>query len=637
MKSTEASSAESQVAKLFGLYKAEWLNGQLFDLFTEPEYFKELRTQRPCVLIGGRGTGKTTVLRGMSYEGQFALGGCNPSAIDNWTYLGIYHRVNTNRVMAFIGPELTHQQWVRSFGHYVNLVLCGHLLDFILWYSRTSSREVTLDQKSLRKVQASLHISGCSDISNLADALDEARVRFEASINNVADKPPKDLSLQGAPIDELTEAIVSLPQFTGKQFFFLIDEYENLQDYQQQVMNTIIKHARSTYTFKIGVRELGWRVRATLNASEQLRHPADYARINIHEEFNHARFRSFAERICNDRLRRGLRDSGATSEVEPTVDIILPGITSDEEAMLLGAAEHNKSFVAKLKKVATREEVEFAKAMSPSNLYLAGYWAEAESRDISDVIRDIIDRPDSWRDTYNNYMYAALFSIHRKKAGIRKYYAGWDVMTRIADGNIRYLLELVHKSLLNHFESALDLCTPISPKDQTEAAQQVGRRNLSELEGITVEGGRLTKLLLSLGRIFQVFAETPSGHTPEVNQFQLGNSASITYDTSRESDADRLLAASVMHLALVRSPGNKPLDEADTREYDYMMHPIFSPFFGFSYRRKRKLRLTSKQLLGLIEQPKVTIREVLAANNREDPEELPDQLRLFEGYYAGGL
>ena len=63
--------AVAQLSQLFGSYKAEWLKEQLFDLFTEPQYFPELMTARPCMLLGGRGTGKTTVLRSLSYEGQF--------------------------------------------------------------------------------------------------------------------------------------------------------------------------------------------------------------------------------------------------------------------------------------------------------------------------------------------------------------------------------------------------------------------------------------------------------------------------------------------------------------------------------------------------------------------------------------
>ena len=61
----------------------------------------------------------------------------------------------------------------------------------------------------------------------------------------------------------------------------MLDEYENFEDYQQEVINTIIKHTGALYTFKIGIRELGWRRKSTLNPNEQLIHPADYVRIDI--------------------------------------------------------------------------------------------------------------------------------------------------------------------------------------------------------------------------------------------------------------------------------------------------------------------------------------------------------------------
>ncbi len=98
-------SIEEQLSQLFGSYKAEWLRERMFDLFSEPAYFPELTTPRPCVFLGGRGTGKTTALRCMSYEGQYALRGKSRDDIPTWSYYGMYYRVNTNRVTAFKGQE----------------------------------------------------------------------------------------------------------------------------------------------------------------------------------------------------------------------------------------------------------------------------------------------------------------------------------------------------------------------------------------------------------------------------------------------------------------------------------------------------------------------------------------------------
>ena len=72
-----------------------------------------------------------------------------------------------------------------------------------------------------------------------------------------------------------------------------------------------------------------------------------------------------------------------------------------------------------------------------------------------------------------------------------------------------------------------------------------------------------------------------------------------------------------------------------SRDYDYMIHPIFSPFFVFSYRKKRKITLQSSSLLKLVLKPKVGIKEVLENSNRTESLDfkLPDQLQLFGSYY----
>jgi hypothetical protein len=86
---------------------------------------------------------------------------------------------------------------------------------------------------------------------------------------------------------------------------------------------------------------------------------------------------------------------------------------------------------------------------------------------------------------------------------------------------------------------------------------------------------------------------------------------------------------------LLRAPGNKLGNDADTKDYDYMVHPIFSAFFEYSYRRKRKLKIEEAEILGLIREPTNTIRDILRRNHRLQDETLPEQLLLFQSYYEG--
>jgi hypothetical protein len=246
-------------------------------------------------------------------------------------------------------------------------------------------------------------------------------------------------------------------------------------------------------------------------------------------------------------------------------------------------------------------------------------------------VKSWIENKPEWKHRLDNHFHASLYTIRKGKRGIGKYYAGWDTYVSLSNGNIRYLLELVHAAFIRHMENDGTPQDPISPKSQTEAAEEIARKNLSELEGLSVEGGKLTKLVLSIGRILQVMASDARGHAPEVNQFH------IKQDSSRvdcSEQVKRILNQAVMHLALVRSPGNKLMSEGDTADYDYRLHPIFSPLFVFSHRKKRKFLLGDQQILGLISQPKDTIKEVLSQSNRSDDLSLPDQLSLFGSYYA---
>jgi hypothetical protein len=472
-------------------------------------------------------------------------------------------------------------------------------------------------------------VTNAANAKQLSGAVRSLKLHFEASINNAADREFPKLSMQGAPIDTLMRHLAALPRFKGKAFFFLLDEYENFEDYQQQVVNTLVKHASEFYTFKIGVRELGWRQRTTLNQNEALTSPADYVRIDIRARLEEHGFAEFAAAVCLDRLKLL---TGA-ADLLTDVKTLLPGMSDEEEAKLLGVEQALQQFDSRLGDLPASDRRELD-AMHPLEAFFAHYWADARNMTVAQVLSDRRRDPREWDTRYSNYKHAVLYCLKARKRGIRKYYSGWNVFVQLAAGNIRYLLELVERSLQLHILEGKKLSEPVSAKTQTEAAQGVGQKNLTELEGLSVQGARLTKLLLGIGRVFQLMAEHPVGHTPEVNQLH------VVFDddtpSSVTAEVTQLLQDAVMHLALLRFAGSK-LAQGETKDYDYMVHPIFAPFFVFSYRRKRKMTIRAVELRGLMEQPKSAIAAVLTAQNRKaDLESMPDQLVLFERFYAGG-
>lgn len=632
---------EANSKGILGLYKAEWLAGsKLFDFFTEPSYFQELKTTRPCVLIGGRGTGKTTVLRGLSYQGQYALNKNNTHLIKQWKFYGLYYRVNTNRVTAFTGDELSEEQWRKYFSHYINLSFCLLILEFANWYEINTKEKIVINQQLWTNALTTLHLRdvNISTITELIEEIELLLLEFEAAINTIIDCPINNLTMLSAPIDALSKAILNSPQLEGKQFFFLIDEFENFENYQQKILNTIVKHTTHNYTFKIGIRELGWRERATLNSNEQLTSPADYARIDIAEIFNSTRnpnrFGKFAQNIIETRLSYELNFN--TSNTIKIQDF-LPDLSELDEAVLL-LGDNALELQNELKNSVSDKEIkEKINTIELGHMYFIKYWSEVEHTNLKDNILDWLNNNSNWSNRINNHFHASLFTIRKNKSGIRKYYSGWNTYLKLANGNIRYLLELVNAAFLLYKEAVdsdsskiekTEKTIPISHEIQTQAAINIGSKNLSELEGLSVNGAKLKKLLLGLGRVFQVFAGNPSGHAPEVNQFHIR-------DNIINKQVDTILNQAVMHLALIRQSGNKLGTPTDTKDYDYMIHPIFSPYFVFSYRKKRKFLISQGTFIKLIDNTKEAITELLDNNNRENLENtLPDQLQLFDSYYA---
>ncbi|MDF2432026.1 MAG: hypothetical protein JWP44_1657 [Mucilaginibacter sp.] len=613
----------------FGSYRAEWLKSQIFELFAEPFYFPALQDSRPCVLEGGRGTGKTTVLRGLSYQGQYAIHKNDITAFDKSSFIGIYHRVNTNHVRAFTGGNLSEQEWERIFAHYFNLLICRDILIFIKWHNEINHSDEPLSSHACNLIAKAINIQeNCNNLDSLLEMFDVAMYTFQSEINNIIDRDLPKLSMAGDPIKIITEYAITLPQFKNKVFFILLDEYENYADYQQKILNTLIKHSSENYTFKIGVRELGWRIKHTLNPSELLYDPADYVLFNIEQKLteNESNFSDFAKNVCQQRIRKILAEDNDTAIYE--IDSALRGLTIEEEAELLEVTKtpHYKNFDIQPKLIKRK-----IKHLSHLYQFFISYWASVHNNTIPQAIEDYITNTTQWNIRYENYKYEMLFKIRkgRGKSGVQKYYAGWNTYTKLANGNIRYLMELVYRAYEKHLNNDEDLNVAVSPKDQTYAAQETGLKNLMELEGLWKNGAQLTKLLLGLGRVFQVLASSDGKSAPEKNQFAIEKSGEVS------TEFDELMRAAVMHLALIRTPGNKMGDDYSTRDYLYMIHPLYSAYFQFSHRKKRKINLKPDEIMGIINSPKDTIRHILQKTyiSKDSIDKLPQQMSLFENYY----
>ncbi len=74
----------------------------------------------------------------------------------------------------------------------------------------------------------------------------------------------------------MREIIEKVKVLSGSVFFIYIDEYENLRDEQQRLINTYIKHSEPPLIFNIATKRNGMRTNATVGA-EKITEIADFS------------------------------------------------------------------------------------------------------------------------------------------------------------------------------------------------------------------------------------------------------------------------------------------------------------------------------------------------------------------------
>ncbi|WP_242090864.1 hypothetical protein [Curtobacterium sp. DN_7.5] len=614
-----------EIGEAFGQVRTEHLRGaDVFSMFTTPVYWSQLRGLRPCFLIGGRGTGKTTTLRSLCYEGQAAL---RSRSIADWGMIGVYWRVDAGVVNTFRGRGLDEDQWEGLFAHYLNLQLVHQLLDFTKWRSIELQAQTAVDVEALGLACVSLGLPEVDNLMALRSAVRLAMARLQGALNGpTAALLQTPQSVAGTPVRYLVEALQYDQVIRECYFAFCIDEYENLSARQQQALNTLIKHSGDgAYTFKIGLRDsVNWSF-PTDARGQPLQEPADYTSVRIASNLGDEGFAEFASSICSARLLKISEAAGADLKK------LFPDLSVENEARLLGGLRKRDSIRASLEKMgASSSEIAFFDRLPLTQQLLIGYWANSKQVAATSVLREAYASESRWRGRVNNYAYAMLFTIAGRGASRRKYYSGWSILVQMADGNIRYVLQLVGEALTRHVADGNNLEQAVSPATQSDCAALVGERLVRELLGLSERGAQLMRLVLGIGRVFNLMARNPEGHTPEVNQVRLADPDSPDYPAAK-----LLLEEGVSQGCFAAFAGDKNSREsAAVKSYDYQLHPIFAAFFEYSHRSKRRMNIESRQVLRLAtDDVSGAVREITRGRETRGDIGMPLQLELYSDLY----
>jgi hypothetical protein len=632
---------QEQIHRLLASNRTEEIGYDVWKEYVLPPFFGNLTigdTKKPRVIIGGRGCGKTMLLRYLSHESTFSLS--RPSIPpDTLSHIGLYWRSDTQFASLMQHRGIPDDTWDTAFKHLAAVVLGIELLRSLESIARSSCgmlSEQDIASLSFQRLKA-FNDNIPADARALKDYLDDCLAAFETWANNVrAVSPP--LFLPGHDFLKKLIALVrqQLPQLDSAVFFVYIDEFENLAEYQQRIVNTWLKHSEPPLIFNLAMKRNGFKTRATAG-SESLSAIHDYRVFDL-EDFDLEReFPVFAAEILLLRLKLGHVDipvidpnqlravdqlaarteASYVRNVQTAVRSIFPAFSQREMAMEVFLDQTLKRrlvdrVVKALQKRGERsQDVErFVLDSHPEASIVVPALLHRETLPVQSVA-DELSRLSEGKDNkftgatdwiHNNFVgcYLQLFDGLGRPC---PFYSGFETFCYMSRGNMRHFLELCHKALSRADRGVVDAGTAISVAMQAEAARQVSADLLPEVRSFGPQGNNLHTFVLRLGSLLSLSQQSPSQSEPERTHFSI-----VGGDSELDEAAIRFFSEAVKWSVLFEEKGTKKKDVAGAEGVEYVLNPIYSPYFHVSYRKRRKFDLSPSDIRTIIggDYPSVT-------------------------------
>lgn len=275
-------------------------------------HFLQPRSINPMMLLGGKGSGKTHLLRYCSAPVQAARHqGDLARAIRDEGYVGVYVPAEALNTHKFTGKGLSDEAWSAVFNMYFETWLVSTLLADIRPAIRDGF-DVQLGDEFENRLKALFDTEvAIGTLSELAEYLATLRRQTDYIVNQSAitrnldnlEIPFSNGSLLFGIPDLLSDTFKTLQSPT---FVYLIDELENFTAEQQRFLNTLIRYRKGKATIKVGARLYGIRTYSTLGSGERIKAGSEYDEVVLDEFLrrHEGEYRKFSVELVLRRLQR---------------------------------------------------------------------------------------------------------------------------------------------------------------------------------------------------------------------------------------------------------------------------------------------------------------------------------------------
>jgi hypothetical protein len=513
--------------------------------------------------------------------------------------------------------------WESAFSHLFAIVVCTDIMTCLENLARrgtaglTSEQLLSLDVSSLRFYDSAFN----GMVPSFLNALKQRTREFQAWVNNPR-KLPEPIFLAGKDVvlALVEEARRQVPVLRHSTFFLYIDEYENLREYQQRIVNTWLKHSEPPLIFNIATKRNGMKTRQTVG-DESITDIADYRTHDLDGYLCENNFKLFAAEILFLRFATmaQVRPLPVSVDVLRNPDELTSRRSPDYASAVIAAAQsifprlsQNDLAAGSLRDKAIRRELErhiinalkrkrsrlnasaFIRLGCPEATIIVPALLGRKKHSPEEILRELDgleaaepNRFTGKADWIHNYFIGSLLQLYVPYNRACPFYAGFDTFVQLASLNLRYFLELCHKSLKRASPGSglLSLCVP--PEEQAECARQASTEFLREVRTFGHLGNRLHAFVLTLGSVFAMAHRRPSQSEAEINHFSVQGGPGVFDETDEE-----FFRESTKWSVLTEEPETKIKDpslQAAGREW--ILAPIYAPYFHISFRKRKRLDL----------------------------------------------
>ena len=285
------------------------------------------KSRMPMLLLGGKGSGKTHLMRYCSAPVQATRhsGDVAQAAIADG-YLGIYVPLDALNTDKFAREVPVEDHWSLVFAHYFELWLATALLATIRDCARSQSLAFSEPEFVAGVVElfdTEPAVVPC-DLNELLAHLTRTRKNIDSVVNNSrlrGERPLFELTFSAGRLAFGIPELVSrhAPALRDVLFVYLIDEVENLTEDQQRFLNSLIRYRRGSATIRVGGRLYGMKTFETTGSGEPIRLGAEYERVVLDEILREQpeQYNELVRSLVAKRLERVGYAAAARTAIDP--------------------------------------------------------------------------------------------------------------------------------------------------------------------------------------------------------------------------------------------------------------------------------------------------------------------------------